>query len=90
MPAIRSIQINSTSLQFTDYRGVAKQLLVSQIPSTQNTVAKVETWLNGTWIPANADLTSYQMVAHVFSISPFSATIYVANIGATIPSNWWT
>ena len=88
MPSVRSIIISDNSVVITDSLGVTKTLSASDIPQTQNTVAKVENYINGTWIPAN--VTGYQMQVHVFSLNPLRVTVGTWELGASIPENWWS
>lgn len=88
MPSVRSIIISDNSVVITDSLGVTKTLSASDIPQTQNTVAKVENYINGTWIPAN--VTGYQMQVHVFSLNPLRVTVGTWELGASNPENWWT
>ncbi len=87
MPPVRSISCSPTELAILDHRGVVKRLLRSQIPGAANTIAKIETYVNGTWIPANIE--GYQARIHVFSLTPFSFTVGTWNLGLVIPANWW-
>lgn len=87
MPSIRSISIADDSVSFVDSRGVTKTFSASSIPQTQNTTAKVENYINGTWIPEN--VTDYQMRVHVFSLNPLRVTVGTWELGASIPANWW-
>ena len=87
MPSIRSVSITDNVVSFVDHRGVTKTLDASSIPQTQNTIAKVENYVNGTWIPANID--GYQMRVHVFSLNPLRVTVGTWNLGESIPANWW-
>lgn len=86
MPPIRNITITPTQFSFTDKSGVAKTFVYSALPATQDTPAKAETFIN-TWCAAN--ISDYQMVVHVFSISPVQLTVWTGNLGVTIPANWW-
>lgn len=85
MPSVKSIQFNSTQLVIIDKDGT-KTLLASQIPSSQNSVAKVETWIN-TWLAQN--ISGYQVLVHVFSITPLSFTVGTWELGMTPQANWW-
>jgi hypothetical protein len=85
MPAIRSLQVNSDSITFVDDKGT-HTFLASDIPQSSNTPSKVETFVNN-WLAAN--ITDYQIAVHVISVNPLNASIYTADFGATIPSNWW-
>lgn len=87
-PPIRSITITDNQIQFVDYRGGTRTIAAASIPVAQNTAAKVETYLNTTWLPSvrGAD---YQIVIHVFSISPLKAAVLVTGVGVSVPANWW-
>ena len=85
MPPVRSVQIADNSLTIRDKSGT-RTLTASMIPLTQNTVAKVETWIN-TWLAAN--LVNYQARVHVFALSPLRVTVGTWNAGLPIEPNWW-
>lgn len=85
MPAIRQVSIQSDKISF-DSVGVTKTLTYASMPASQNTIAKVESFINS-WLASNVN--SCQMVCHIFSINPVKATIYTANLGDSIPANWW-
>ena len=87
MPPIRSVRCTDNRIEFTDYAGVARVLTAAAIPQSQNTVARVENYLNTVWIPAN--VTGYQMRIHVFQLNPLRVTVGTWNMGLTIPTNWW-
>jgi len=88
MPPIRSIILGLNTLSIRDHRGVARTLNASAIPSQQNTVARVETWINTVWIPAN--ISGYQAVVHVFSLNPLHATIWTGDLDVPLPvGDWW-
>ena len=87
MPCIRSVTIADDVITFTDKNGT-KTLNAAQIPAQFNDTAKVENYLNNTWLPAN--VTDYQMRVHVFSLNPLRYTIGTWNLGEAIPSVWWT
>lgn len=85
MPSIQKIQITKDNLVFGDRSGV-KTLEFSNIPKTETSIAKVEAWVNN-WLAANKG--DYQMVCHVFSVSPIKLTVGTFDLGITIPANWW-
>lgn len=87
MPAVRSVKISDNVIEIDDFRGVKKTLKASSIPSSQNTIAKIENYINNTWIPAN--ITEYQASVHVFSINPLRTTVGTWELGESIPANWW-
>jgi len=87
MPPVRSVRCADNLIEFTDFSGIQKTLLANNIPSGNNTVAKIETYINDVWIPAN--VTGYQMRAHVFSRLPLRVTVGTWNFGITILESWW-
>jgi hypothetical protein len=89
MPSIRYVSLSSTELRYINQKGIQKILLASQIPPAATDAAKVEAYINNTWIPANLDPTEFTTQVHIFSIQPLNATIFTANVGEPIPPNWW-
>ena len=87
MPPIRFVTVADNEIHFEDCRNLRKDLLATDIPSGNNTVAKVEDYINNTWIPAN--VSGYQMLVHVISRNPLRVAVGTWNIGMTIPPNWW-
>ena len=87
MPPIRSVKCADDLLEFTDSRDVTKTLQAIAIPPNQNTIAKIETYINNVWIPTN--VSGFQMQVHIFSRSPLRLTVFTANLGIAIPANWW-
>lgn len=87
MPPIRSIRCIDNLIEVLDYRGVPFTLVASAIPPQHNTIAKVETYINTVWIPAN--VSGYQMQVHVTTLSPLRVILGTWNAGLTIPPNWW-
>lgn len=86
MPPVRSVLIGDNSLTISDHTGV-KVLTYAQIPPTQNTPKKIETYINTVWIPAN--ITGYAATAHVFSLNPLRLTLWTGDTGLSAPANWW-
>jgi hypothetical protein len=92
MPSLRYVSIDNQAgtVRFTDHRGLEQVLSASQIPPNfVGDAAKIEAYINGTWIPAHIDTSAYQMVCHVFSVNPPVVSIWCGNIGEPIPPNWW-
>ncbi len=87
MPAIRSVQIEDNLVTITDQKGV-RILDATKLAGNLNTIAKVENFVNNTWIPAN--ITDYACAVHVFSLNPLRVTVWTGDIGLTPPANWWT
>ena len=85
-PPIRSVTIIDNQFVITSPFGT-KTFTASLVPGTNTTIATVEAWINGTWIPAN--ITQYQVQVHVFSLNPLKVTVGTWNLGAAIPANWW-
>lgn len=86
MPRIRSISSANDTITITDSSGT-KVFNASTIPVAQNTIAKVETYLN-TILPTLTD-GSYQIQVHVISLNPLRVSIGTWNPNLVIPSNWW-
>ena len=61
-------------------------LTEAMIPAQQNTPAKVETWANN-WLASN--VTTCQVVVHVFSLGPLAWTVWCADLGVSVPAEWW-
>jgi hypothetical protein len=92
MPSIRYVEIDNDAgtVRFLDHRGQEKVLSAADIPPNfAGDAAKIEAYINNTWIPAHIDTSQYQMVCHVFSVNPPVLTLWTANIGEPIPPNWW-
>ena len=87
MPKIRSISTSNDFITISDHLGL-RTFNASTIPVAQNTIAKVETWLNTVGLPAITD-GAYQIQVHVKSISPLQVSIITANPDAVIRPNWW-
>jgi hypothetical protein len=88
VPPLRSIAFVDGVLTLDDFRGGGRVLATGTIPPAQNTPAKVETWINNTWVPAN--ITGYQLVVKVFAITPTVQIQWMAlDIGEPVPPNWW-
>jgi len=85
-PPIRSVVIVDNQFILKDYTGT-KTFTASIIPAQNTTIAAIETWVNGTWIPAN--ITTCQVQVHIFSLNPLRVTVGTWNLGAAIPANWW-
>ena len=85
MPPVQSVFLSPTELTIVD-RVNTKRLLVSQIPSSMNTSAKIEAWVN-TWLETN--ITDYQTLVHVFRARPLIWTVGTWDIGAPIETEWW-
>lgn len=86
MPRIRSISTADDTITITDSSGT-KVFNASTIPVAQNTIAKVETYLNTT-VPTLTD-GSYQIQVHVISLNPLKVKVIVANSDIIISTNWW-
>lgn len=86
MPPIRQIQLNDNQIILVDK--TTKILNAADIPASQNTLSKVENWINTTWLPTN--ITEYQAQVHVFSLNPLRCTLGTWNLGEIIPTNWWS
>ena len=84
MPPVRSIDLTD-GLRLIDSTGT-KVITAATIPAQQDTIAKAEGWCN-TWLAGQ--ISGYQAVVHVFALSPLRLTIYTAELGRTIPANWW-
>ena len=88
MPPVRSITTAADRLTIVLNDGVERTILASQIPATQNTVAKVETYLNNIWRPTFL-AGRCVMEVHVFSLNPLRVNVWTSNTGLTPPANWW-
>ena len=86
MPAIKSVSFDKNILQVID-RKTVYSFDSSQVPKG-STISSLETYLNTVWLPAHSS-KDYQIQVHIFSVSPLSLTAYTADLGETIPSNWW-
>lgn len=86
MPPIRSVTCIDDSFSFMGSDGILHQIFASEIPASNNTVAKVQAFAN-TWLAAN--VVGFQAQVHVFSLSPFRVIVTTANLGETIRPNWW-
>ena len=87
MPSIRSVSVDKNMLKVIDRKSIFI-FDASNIPPDKDSVAKLQNYINDTWIPS-LEITDYQMAVHIFSVSPLSLTVYTANIGEKIPVNWW-
>lgn len=87
MPRIRSLSTGNDFITISDHMGV-RTFNASTIPVAQNTIAKVETWLNTVGLPAITD-GAYQIQAHVNSINPLNVSLITANPDIVIRANWW-
>lgn len=91
MPPIRKINCGN-ELRFTDQKGIEYKFDFSDVPmgviADKNPINKLEQHLNNNILP-NITKGQYQMRVHVFSVSPLNLTVCAANIGETIPDNWW-
>jgi hypothetical protein len=74
-------------MRITSHHGVREIAFASIPPNQRTSVAKMETWINTVWIPAN--ISGYVCAVHVFSIAPFHVTVYTGDFGTAIPANWW-
>jgi len=87
MPRIRSISTGNDFITISDHLGV-RTFDASTIPSSQNTITKVEKWLNTVGLPTITD-GAYQIQVHVNSINPLSVSIITTNPGLVVSPNWW-
>ena len=86
MPAIKSINCENNKLIVFDQDG-SYEFDAGDIPNDANTVQKLEDYLNNEWLPTVAG--DYQIKVHIFSVSPLTLTAFTADIGESIPENWW-
>ena len=87
MPPIRSVSSVDNIITIVDHRGGPITLRASDIPASQNTIAKIESYINLTWIPAN--IVGYKMQVHVINRSPLRIVVWTGNLDVAIPANWW-
>lgn len=77
--------MDALAIRLTDRAGV-HVLQKSDIPQSENTIAKVELFANA-WLAQN--VTGYQARVHVVSLVPFNVFLGTWDLGAVIPANWW-
>jgi hypothetical protein len=87
MPSIRSITTSETGVSVTDSRGLAREFQYSAIPKSQDTLAKVESYLKNTLETQTDD--SYGVAAHVFSLNPFNVSLIFYDKDSTPAVDWW-
>jgi hypothetical protein len=86
MPPVRSIGVVDEEIRLDDFRGVPYRLRRNQIPGNLTLVqaeAFARQWLQDQVAGA------YVIDIHIFSLSPFHATLYAGDAGTSIPANWW-
>lgn len=87
MPTIKSINCQNNQLQITDLKGTYT-FTSTDIPKIVSTPQQLEDYLNNIFLPQYKDV-NYQAQVHVFSVSPLSLTVWVANPGEIAPPTWW-
>lgn len=85
MPPIRSIAVNNGEIRWTDASGVERTFTPGTLPSNL-TIPQAEAWINS-WLASR--ITGYQMVVHIFSLSPLHLTTWCGDLDVPVPSNWW-
>lgn len=88
MPPIRAMLAIGNQLDFTDMVGIRRLLRSVDIPGTENTVLRVENYVNNTYLPTVVQ-GAYQMRVHIIALAPLQFQVIAANIGVIIPVNWW-
>jgi hypothetical protein len=85
MPAVQAIRLNADGVTIVTAKG-EKTFLASQIPANR-TIAQAEALANQ-WAANNID--ECQVRVHIFSLSPFHATVGTWDLGIPIaPAEWW-
>jgi len=87
MPPVRSIRIDTDALRLEDGSQGARVFPWSNLPTNPHTIYAAETAVTN-WLRQSAD-GHYQVAVHVFSLDPLRLTVLTANVGETIPANWW-
>lgn len=87
MPPVRSLRIDPDALRLDDGPQGKRVFPWSNLPSNPRTADAVETVVTN-WLRQSADGV-YQVAVHVFSVDPLRLTVLTANLGETIPANWW-
>lgn len=87
MPPIRTVQIGQEALLLDDGVQGRRVFPWSNLPENPRTVETVETIVTN-WLNQSAD-GHYQVAVHVFDVSPLKLAVLTANMGETIPPNWW-
>lgn len=85
MPRIRQV-LCAVDRVLVDEKQRTYEFPFATLPKTQNSEAKAEAYLNS-WLASR--VTDYQVVAHVFSLSPLVVTLWVGDLDTKPPVDWW-
>lgn len=97
MPPVQAISVDKNRLTVRDARAVST-FDATQIPANKTLVADLEDYLNTVYLPSVVPTTAitlgtqpaYQLVAHVYSVSPLVVTAWCANAEEPPPpADWW-
>jgi hypothetical protein len=72
MPSIRSVTVTDVGITIVDGEGVTHAFLYAAIPSTQKTIAQVQTWLNAA---IASSITGCTVTVIVRSVTPPDASV---------------